>query len=60
LNSGDWVESLTALVEDTEGNWKIIYYQDWLDIHMLEKKQKENDPQASIHDLLPKGVTINQ
>ena len=30
LNSGDWVESLTALVEDNEGNWKIIQYQDCL------------------------------
>ncbi len=27
LNSGDWVESLTALTEDFEGNWEIIYYQ---------------------------------
>jgi UDP-2,3-diacylglucosamine pyrophosphatase LpxH len=28
LNSGDWVESLTALVEDYKGRWKIIYYAD--------------------------------
>lgn len=28
LNSGDWVESLTALVEDYNGEWKIIYYSD--------------------------------
>ena len=26
MNSGDWVESLIALVEDYFGNWKIIYY----------------------------------
>ncbi len=26
LNSGDWVENMTALVEDYEGNWEIIYY----------------------------------
>jgi UDP-2,3-diacylglucosamine pyrophosphatase LpxH len=26
LNSGDWVESLSALVEDYEGNWEIINY----------------------------------
>lgn len=26
LNSGDWVETKSALVEDLEGNWKIIYY----------------------------------
>lgn len=25
LNSGDWVESLSALVEDYEGNWEIKY-----------------------------------
>jgi len=26
LNSGDWVESLTALVEDVEGKWEIVHY----------------------------------
>lgn len=25
LNSGDWVESCTALCEDNKGNWKIVY-----------------------------------
>jgi UDP-2,3-diacylglucosamine pyrophosphatase LpxH len=25
-NSGDWVESLSALAEDFEGNWKLIHY----------------------------------
>jgi UDP-2,3-diacylglucosamine pyrophosphatase LpxH len=29
LNSGDWVETLSALVETHEGEWKIIYYTDW-------------------------------
>jgi len=28
MNSGDWVESLTALVENFEGEWKIIQYAD--------------------------------
>lgn len=28
MNSGDWVESLTALAEDYQGNWQIIYYTD--------------------------------
>lgn len=27
LNSGDWVESLTALVEDEQGIWSILYYK---------------------------------
>ena len=26
MNSGDWVESLSALVEDYEGNWSLVYY----------------------------------
>ncbi|HRW62934.1 MAG TPA: UDP-2,3-diacylglucosamine diphosphatase [Bacteroidales bacterium] len=26
MNSGDWVESLTALVEDFDGRWEILYY----------------------------------
>ncbi len=28
LNSGDWVETMSALVEDLEGNWKVVYYKD--------------------------------
>ncbi|HEU4719301.1 MAG TPA: UDP-2,3-diacylglucosamine diphosphatase, partial [Bacteroidia bacterium] len=30
LNSGDWVESMTALVETEKGEWKIIEYAGWL------------------------------
>ena len=26
LNSGDWVESMTALVEDEQGEWRILRY----------------------------------
>ena len=26
MNSGDWVESLSALVEDYEGNWELLYF----------------------------------
>lgn len=28
LNSGDWVETMSALVEHTDGRWDIIYYED--------------------------------
>lgn len=30
LNSGDWVESLTALVETHEGVWSVLSYHDWV------------------------------
>jgi UDP-2,3-diacylglucosamine pyrophosphatase LpxH len=28
LNSGDWVESLSALVQDEEGEWSLVYYNE--------------------------------
>lgn len=28
MNSGDWVESLSALVEDHDGNWMLMYYNE--------------------------------
>ena len=28
LNSGDWVESMSALVETIHGEWKLIYYNE--------------------------------
>ena len=28
MNSGDWVESMSALTEDYEGHWNLIYYKD--------------------------------
>ena len=38
LNSGDWVESLSALVEDHEGNWSLLYFSAGRD---------ENEPNGS-------------
>lgn len=31
LNSGDWVETLSALAEDENGHWNIIFYTDIAD-----------------------------
>ena len=28
LNSGDWIESLTALIEDMNGEWSLVYYSE--------------------------------
>lgn len=36
LNSGDWVESLSALVEDEDGNWHIVYYDSSLCESLLQ------------------------
>jgi hypothetical protein len=29
LNSGDWVETMSAAVETINGEWKIVYYSEW-------------------------------
>lgn len=39
LNSGDWVESLTALVEDFDGNFEVITYEDFL-MRLAEEARK--------------------
>ncbi|MEI6019632.1 MAG: UDP-2,3-diacylglucosamine diphosphatase [Bacteroidota bacterium] len=57
LNSGDWVESLTALVEDTAGEWSIIHYTDWLKIHEDEKIKKEN---SKLAEIIPDGITLEK
>lgn len=31
MNSGDWIESLSALVEGEDGNWQIVYYNNWIE-----------------------------
>ena len=35
LNSGDWVESLTAIVEDFSGAFKVVEYSDFCREHNL-------------------------
>jgi UDP-2,3-diacylglucosamine pyrophosphatase LpxH len=46
MNSGDWIDSLTALTEDFEGNWELVYYKDWLGekhIDLDEEQFKEEN-----------------
>ncbi len=55
LNSGDWVENLSALVEDENGKWHIVYYHHWLMLHEAAKKAKVN---KDIDNILPEGVIL--
>jgi UDP-2,3-diacylglucosamine pyrophosphatase LpxH len=49
LNSGDWVESMTAIVEDFEGNFEVITYHDFCERTNRQPKgdatSAELDPQ---------------
>jgi len=40
-NDGDWVESLTALVEDHAGNLRIV---EWKEIRSIEAQAVEDSP----------------
>lgn len=50
MNSGDWVETLSALVEDFEGNWNLIYYNQQ---HFDEKPAEQKEVRASRIDSFP-------
>jgi len=47
LNSGDWVESLSAIVEHLDGRFELIRYEDFLDRVATEPEpQDDSDPLA--------------
>ncbi|PWJ56581.1 UDP-2,3-diacylglucosamine pyrophosphatase LpxH [Dyadobacter jejuensis] len=62
MNSGDWVETLSALVEDHEGNWNLLYYNQVLedekksevDAPFRETSFKVVDKQVAFTGLMPK------
>jgi hypothetical protein len=41
LNSGDWVETMSALAEDFEGNWELIYFNE-IDFKKISQDQDSN------------------
>lgn len=42
MNSGDWVETLSALVEDFEGNWSLLYYNEHVKNEKLNNEKKRS------------------
>jgi len=48
LNSGDWVESMTAIVEDLKGKWDLVYYFETQ--QTLEPQTIEKDETISLKD----------
>jgi UDP-2,3-diacylglucosamine pyrophosphatase LpxH len=41
MNSGDWVESLTALVENHQGQWELLYFMKEYEFQNLEEEVEE-------------------
>lgn len=50
MNSGDWVESLSALVEDHQGNWNLLYYSAEMATTTSPTEADEVDEVISIAD----------
>ncbi len=48
LNSGDWVESMTALIEDFDGHWDLVYYTETK--QSLEPTTPEDDKTISLSE----------
>lgn len=55
LNSGDWVETMSALAEDHKGNWQLIYYNE---IDFKKESKEKIIPIESNLDL--KTVAFNR
>jgi UDP-2,3-diacylglucosamine pyrophosphatase LpxH len=51
LNSGDWVESLTAIVEHWDGRFELVNYTDFL-------RQYPVDDDESVLEFTPQAVTV--
>jgi UDP-2,3-diacylglucosamine pyrophosphatase LpxH len=43
LNSGDWVESLSAVVENNQGDLKLLYFKDFLAEYPMNENGDEDD-----------------
>ncbi len=48
LNSGDWVESLSALVEDFDGEWSLVYYNEAQMIPFFKEETDDDQDFQSI------------
>lgn len=48
MNSGDWVETMSALVEDFKENWEVVYYQTIIPDVQQEIEFPDNDQLLSI------------
>jgi len=59
LNSGDWVESMTALVEDEKGEWSLVYYTETA-FTTVEKPESTDDKTIALQDyFIPSGINPN-
>jgi predicted phosphodiesterase len=56
MNSGDWVESMSALVEDHKGLWHLLYYSDDMASDAIETDADSTEEEVPI----PQNQPIQQ
>lgn len=49
MNSGDWVESLSALVEDNDGDWSLVYYTETGSVPVKKFVSEEEEEEKEIN-----------
>lgn len=61
-NSGDWIESCTALTHDAAGNWRVIHWEEEREILGLKGKAKQPDanPYATYRPLTLRQLRLAQ
>ena len=56
LNSGDWVESLSAIVEHFDGTMELIYFQDFVIDYPMKEDGLDEEAGEDALDLTCIGV----
>jgi UDP-2,3-diacylglucosamine pyrophosphatase LpxH len=51
MNSGDWVESLSALVESENGEWSLLYYNDSANPKNIDLSEDSEDEDSEFYHL---------
>jgi UDP-2,3-diacylglucosamine pyrophosphatase LpxH len=51
MNSGDWVESLTALTEDYSGEWNLVYYNETVPFKAMEEHEAEDELLVQLEEI---------
>lgn len=65
LNSGDWVETMSALVEDAAGEWQVLYYTEWQVAMEMRERAADETTEITLAGALPsdwflKPALVNQ
>lgn len=55
LNSGDWVESMTALIEQNNGDWDLVYYTETHSSKLSHEVETEDEKTVALKDYFNKG-----